>query len=78
MFAETILDLQDYAEARMRAELRDLPDGSYSFEDSMEDDGTETGPFTIKVECFIQGDEIIVDFTGTSPQAVGPINATLV
>ena len=77
VFTRTILDLQDYSETRMRAELRDLPDGSYTFEDIMEDDGTEAGPFTIKVECFIQGDEIIVDFTGTSPQAVGPINATL-
>jgi len=77
VFKRTVLDLQDYSEARMRAEFRELPDGSYSFADIMENDGTGAGPFNIKVECFVQGDEIIVDFSGSSPQATGPINATL-
>src|SRR5215468_2435741 len=76
-FRRTIADLLDYSERRMRAELAEFPDGVYAFDDIMEDDGIEAGPFRIHVECFVQGDEIIVDFSGSSPQATGPINATL-
>ena len=69
--------LMDYSEAHMRAELAAFPDGKYSFADFMEDDGIEDRPFHIRVSCFVQGDEIIVDFTGSDKQAKGPINATL-
>ena len=76
-FRRTCSDLLDYSEARMRAELEVFPDGAYSFEDCMEDDGIVDRPFYIRVECFVQGDEIVIDFTGTDAQAYGAINATL-
>jgi N-methylhydantoinase B/oxoprolinase/acetone carboxylase alpha subunit len=77
VFRQTCRDLMDHSEARMRAELRDFPDGHYSFDDYMEDDGIEDRPYRIHVDCHVQGDEIVVDFTGSSAQAKGPINATL-
>ncbi len=70
-------DLMDYSEARMRAEIRDLPDGAYAFHDFMDNDGVTDKEIRINVECFIQDDEIVVDFEGSSPQVGGPINATL-
>lgn len=70
-------DLMDYSEARMRAEIRDLPDGAYAFHDFMDNDGVTDEEIRINVECFIQDDEIVVDFEGSSPQVGGPINATL-
>lgn len=70
-------DLMDYSEARMRAEIRDLPDGAYAFHDFMDNDGVTEDEIRINVECFIQDDEIVVDFEGSSPQVGGPINATL-
>ena len=76
-FRRTCDDLMNYSEARMRAELSAFPDGTYAFEDCMEDDGIVDRPFYIRVECFVQGDEIVVDFTGTDAQAYGAINATL-
>ncbi|MSO73890.1 MAG: hydantoinase B/oxoprolinase family protein [Alphaproteobacteria bacterium] len=76
-FKQSVADLLDYAEARMRAELAAYPDGVYRFEDVVEDDGIEDKPFHIKVAVHVQGEEVVVDFTGSSPQAKGPINATL-
>lgn len=77
VFERTAADLLDYAEARMRAEIREFPDGVYRFEDVMEDDGIEDRAYAIRVACHVQGDEIVVDYTGTDPQAKGPINGVL-
>lgn len=76
-FKTTCADLMDYSEARMRAELGAIPDGRYSFDDFMDNDGVSDEEIRIHVDCFVQGDEIVVDFTGSSPQVRGPINATL-
>ena len=43
----------------------------------MEDDGIEDKPYKIRAEVVVQGSDIIVDYHGSSPQAKGPINATL-
>jgi N-methylhydantoinase B len=64
------------AERRMRAEIARIPDGEYTFEDVMEDDGIAGGPFPIKTRVVVRGDELIADFTGSSPQTRGPINCT--
>ncbi|MGD9535688.1 MAG: hydantoinase B/oxoprolinase family protein [Alphaproteobacteria bacterium] len=76
-FKRTASDLLAYSEARMRAEIAAFPDGCYRFEDAVEDDGIEDRAFAIKVAVHVQGDEAVIDFTGSSPQAKGPINATL-
>ena len=44
----------------------------------VEDDGVTADPFEVKVTVVINGDEIIADFTGTSPQVRGPMNCTVV
>ncbi len=68
--------LYDHAEAWMRNEIRGLPNGAYEAEDVMEDDGVEPGRrHTIHLRVVIEDDNVIVDFTGTAPQARGPINA---
>jgi N-methylhydantoinase B/oxoprolinase/acetone carboxylase alpha subunit len=76
-FRGTVADLLDYSESRMRAEIAAFPDGHYMFEDYIEDDGIEDKEYKIKVTVHVQGDEVVVDYTGSSPQAKGPINATL-
>ncbi|MCC6469906.1 MAG: hydantoinase B/oxoprolinase family protein [Alphaproteobacteria bacterium] len=68
----------DYAERLTRAALRDLPDGTYSFEDFLDDDGIELGkPIRLFVTLHKKGDGIVADWTGTSPQVKGAINNTL-
>jgi N-methylhydantoinase B len=67
--------LQEYGEKMMRAAIRDIPDGRYSFEDWLDDDGVSGRPVRIAVELRITADEAEVDFTGSDPQASGPVNA---
>jgi N-methylhydantoinase B len=69
--------LQGYSEKMMRATLRDIPDGSYAFEDFLDDDGQTGKPVRISVQVRIAGDQAIVDFSGSDPQAAGPVNANL-
>ncbi len=76
-FRGNVANLLDYSESRMRAEIQAIPDGKYTFSDEVEDDGIDNTPYTINVAVHINGDEAVIDYTGTSPQAKGPINATL-
>lgn len=68
-------ELMDVAERRMRAEIEQIPDGSYAFEDAIEDDGIGEGNFPMKLLLTIDGSEVIADFTGSARQARGPVNA---
>ena len=94
-------ELQDYSEQLMRAFLAQTPEGEYSAEDFLDDDGTGSGPVRIAATLRFgrsaettgsgaktrsarrERDErrakrepmVIVDFTGSSPQVAGSINA---
>jgi N-methylhydantoinase B/oxoprolinase/acetone carboxylase alpha subunit len=70
--------LIDYSDRRLRAEIDELPDGEYGASMLVEDDGVGTDPFEVTVKLVIRGDEVIADFTGSSPQVRGPMNGTFV
>ena len=76
-FRNTCEDLMDYAERRMRAELSSFKDGKYGFSDIVENDGIERKPYTVAIDLYVQGDEVVADYSRSSAQAKGPINATL-
>lgn len=65
----------DYGERMTRIEIARIPDGVYTAEDVIESDGRGNGPFSMKVQIEIRGDEMIADFTGTDSAAPGPINS---
>ncbi len=67
--------LLQYADRVLRAGIRAIPDGVYSAEDFLEDDGVDEGPIAIRVRLVVAGDQVEADFTGTAPQARGGINA---
>src|SRR5689334_4176466 len=68
----------DYAERLTRASLEKLPDGEWSFEDWIDDDGVDYGkPIRLFVTIRKQGGHMVVDWTGTNPQVKGAINNTL-
>ncbi len=69
--------LLDQSDRTMRAMLSDLPDGTYRFTDYVDDDGITDARLKLECAVTIAGDEAVVDFTGSSPQAVGPVNCTL-
>jgi N-methylhydantoinase B len=70
-----LAEIKAYSERRMRAEIEAFPDGTYSFEDVLDDDGKGTEDLPVAVAVTVDGDEIHVDFTGTADQTAGPINA---
>jgi len=74
-FKDNIKRLKDYSEAWMRKEILAIPDGTYSYADYIEDDGITTEARKIQVTIKVDGDDMIVDFSGTSQQATGPLNA---
>lgn len=80
--AETVTgymeEVIDYAERLTRAALAELPDGEWSFEDWIDDDGVDVGkPIRLFVTLRKQGGHMVVDWTGTNPQVKGAINNTL-
>jgi N-methylhydantoinase B len=62
---------------RMRAAVAGIPDGSYRFEDVMDDDGVSARDIPIRLRIDVKGDRIRFDFTGSARQVSGNINVTL-
>jgi N-methylhydantoinase B len=69
-------DLLDYGERMTRAALAAVPAGVYRADDVIEEDGLGNGPYRLMVEVTVSAERMVVDFTGTSPQAKGPINTS--
>lgn len=68
-------ELMDYAERLIRERIKKLPEGSYEFEDYMEDDGFGNEDLKIHLRLTVKGDELIFDFSQSAPQTKGGINA---
>lgn len=66
--------LLDYGEAMIAAELKKLPQGTFEAEDWIDDDGLSDDPLRVCVRIEISEDRFRVDFSGSAPQALGPIN----
>ena len=67
-----------HAERLTRAAIRELPEGAFSFEDWIDDDGVEFGkPIRLHVTFERRGDTLFADWSGSSPQVKGAINGTL-
>ena len=70
-------ELLDYTERLTRREIATrIADGIYSAEDLIDDDGIVDQPVKVRATVEVRGDEVVVDFTGSSPQVRGAINAT--
>jgi N-methylhydantoinase B len=70
--------LLDYSAEMMRAFLANVPAGSYAAEDFLDDDGVSKAPVRIAVRITFprsRSKRVVIDFTGSSPQVAGSINA---
>ncbi|MFY0611135.1 MAG: hydantoinase B/oxoprolinase family protein [Hyphomicrobiaceae bacterium] len=67
----------DQSEATMRETLAGLPDGTYRFNDFVDDDGQDAIDLAIVTSVRIAGDRCIVDLSESADQAPGPVNCTL-
>lgn len=69
--------LLDHSERLVRAQLRTLRAGEFSAEDLLDSDGISPDPVRIAVTLRLHpaAESLELDFTGTSPQVQGSINA---
>lgn len=67
----------DHSEALTRAELQQIPDGTYHFTDYSDGDGVIDEPIKIQVAVTVDGSTITADFTGSHPQTIGGMNCPL-
>ena len=73
--AEYAAYLIEYSGRLMRHAIGAIPEGDYEAEDVLDDDGVSDREIPIKVRITIRGSQARVDFSGSSPQVAGPINA---
>jgi N-methylhydantoinase B len=76
--AARVVDAMDalhaYSERLVRAAIRSLPDGRYEASDVLE---PLEGELLVKAAVTVSGEEIDIDFSGTSPQHDGNLNCPL-
>ncbi|MEA2167232.1 MAG: N-methylhydantoinase [Solirubrobacteraceae bacterium] len=70
-------EIKRYAEERMRASIAEIPPGVYVADELLIDnDGVTDEPSRVVVTVTVDGDRVIVDFTGSDAQRRGPVNST--
>ncbi|WP_332748734.1 hydantoinase B/oxoprolinase family protein [Hydrogenophaga sp.] len=72
--AQALVELRSRAVRLMRSHIASLPDGRYSFEDVLDNDGVKDELLTIALDMTVAGDRLTLDFSRTSPQCAGPVN----
>jgi len=70
-------ELLDYSERIMRTLIASIPDGRYRFEDHLDDDGAGSERIPVRLLLTVEGEQVVADFRGSSPQVKGNVNAPL-
>ena len=65
------------SEEQMRNALREIPDGTYVFEDQMDDVGPDTEPVLTRASVIVSDGEVTVDWAGSGPQREAGLNSYL-
>jgi len=67
--------LISYSARMMRRAIAAIPAGAYEAEDALDNDGISNREIPIRVRIMINGERARVDFSGSSPQVAGSVNA---
>ena len=70
-------ELKVRSEQLMRSHIETIPDGTYTFEEHIDSDGVDWRPLTIDLEMKVQGSDVHLDFSKSSPPCRGPLNSVL-
>lgn len=73
-FAQATVALNDYGERLARDAIETIPDGRYTFEDVLDDDGVGHLDIPVRVTLDVARGEVRVDFAGTAAQVPGNVN----
>ncbi len=71
---EALATLRERASKLMRVHIRDLPDGTVSAEDYLDNDGITDEPLKVALDLTIDGETMVMDFSRSSPACQGPVN----
>ncbi len=71
---EALNQLRDRAATLMEAYIQDLPDGTYSAEDFLDNDGIVDTPLNITLDVVIKGGKMTLDFSRSAKACAGPVN----
>src|SRR4051794_17551185 len=75
VYLATLQALLDRTHEAMRKLIQlAIPEEPQTFEDYIDDDGLGNGPYKMKLTIWREGEEAWFDWSGTDPQALGPIN----
>jgi N-methylhydantoinase B len=75
IFRECTQLLLEYSENMVRRFIGSLPEGDYTGVDYLDDDGCVDEPVRVQVNVHIRGNEMRVDFQGSSRQTKGNVNS---
>jgi N-methylhydantoinase B len=76
-FVQSVMvHMVDDAEQRLRTRLSTMPDGIVHTRDFLEHDGHSNKLYTVDLVATKTGDSLILDFSGSSPQAAGFVNCS--
>jgi N-methylhydantoinase B len=71
---EALAELKARAARLMRANIAELPDGTYSAEDWLDNDGIEDVPLKVALDIWKRGERMTLDFSRTAAACAGPVN----
>ncbi|MEE8172604.1 MAG: hydantoinase B/oxoprolinase family protein [Alphaproteobacteria bacterium] len=71
---EAFVELRGRAARLMRAHIAELPDGIYSCDDWLDNDGITDVPLAIALDMKINGEQMVLDFARSAPACAGPVN----
>ena len=66
----------DYADRRMGAAIRSIPDGVYQGVGWVDSDGFDEENIRVEVVVTVEDDRVVVDMSGSAPQVKGGLNAS--
>ena len=75
--SEALAELRNRAATLMAANIAELPDGTYSAEDFLDNDGIVDMPLKIALDLSIKGDRVVLDFSRSAKACAGPVNIAL-
>jgi N-methylhydantoinase B len=71
---EALLELKNRATLLMKTNIEELPDGTYSSDDWLDNDGISDTPLKIAIDITVAGDRMTIDFSRSARACDGPVN----
>jgi N-methylhydantoinase B len=75
VFLQVTDTILNQCEAATRSQIRAIPDGTYSAQSFLDDDGVNDIPVPIKVKVLIEGDSMTIDFSEMPPELKTSFNS---